>query len=133
MKVYKDAEGKVVSIGEWELNIQPIKRKKPLSQEQLVEMQLKNQDPNLVYDEKGGVITKANNPIPEGVTEHEEEVITLDCGARCVVGDHTKLRKYPKIEDQLDALFWAMDSGVLPMARGFYDPIKKVKGQFPKT
>lgn len=48
--------------------------------------------------------------------------------------DHKALRaaEYPDIADQLDALWHAMNQGVLPMVEGFYDEIKRVKDQYPK-
>lgn len=50
------------------------------------------------------------------------------------LSDHRKLRKaeYPPIEDQLDALWHAMDSGLLPKIPGFYDRIAAVKNKLPK-
>ena len=39
---------------------------------------------------------------------------------------------YPPIGDQLDALWHAMDAGVLPKVAGFYDRISEVKVKFPK-
>ena len=41
-------------------------------------------------------------------------------------------RAYPPIEEQLDALWHAMDAGILPKVPEFYDPIKAVKVAFPK-
>lgn len=38
---------------------------------------------------------------------------------------------YPPIGDQLDALWHAMDVGVLPMVPAFYDSIKAVKDSLP--
>lgn len=45
-----------------------------------------------------------------------------------------ELRKqaYPAIGDQLDALYKAMENGILPKVDGFYDQIKLVKESFPK-
>lgn len=39
---------------------------------------------------------------------------------------------YPAIGDQLDALWHAMDSGLLPKIPSFYDPLKAVKDAHPK-
>lgn len=44
-----------------------------------------------------------------------------------------RIRNYPPIGNQLDALYHAMDTGVLPKVAGFYDAIKAVKQQYPKT
>ena len=43
-----------------------------------------------------------------------------------------RVKTYPSIGDQLDMLWHAMDSGVLPKYEPFYDAIKNVKDQFPK-
>ena len=40
--------------------------------------------------------------------------------------------EYPKIGDQLDALWHAMDKGILPKVDDFYTPIKTVKDKYPK-
>jgi len=39
---------------------------------------------------------------------------------------------YPAMGDQLDALYKAMDAGILPKIDGFYAEIKAVKERFPK-
>jgi hypothetical protein len=39
---------------------------------------------------------------------------------------------YPAIADQLDALWHAMDTGLLPRVPGFYDEILAVKNAIPK-
>lgn len=41
-------------------------------------------------------------------------------------------RYYPPIGDQLDALWHAMDAGLLPKIDAFYSPIASVKETFPK-
>lgn len=41
--------------------------------------------------------------------------------------------QYPAITDQLDALWHAMDDGVIPVVPAFYDPIKAVKEAIPKV
>ncbi|MBB2918112.1 hypothetical protein [Cupriavidus alkaliphilus] len=48
--------------------------------------------------------------------------------------DHAPRRKgeYPPIEEQLDALWHAMDRGELPKVNGFYDRIKEIKDRHPK-
>lgn len=42
-------------------------------------------------------------------------------------------REYPPIGDQLDALYHAMDAGVIAMVPAFYDAIKAVKDKYPKV
>jgi hypothetical protein len=39
---------------------------------------------------------------------------------------------YPPLGDQLDALWHAMDDGILPKVEPFYSDIKAVKDHFPK-
>jgi hypothetical protein len=48
--------------------------------------------------------------------------------------DYRKLRKasYPSVEDQLDALWHAMNDGKLKKAEPFYSMIKFVKDKFHK-
>lgn len=43
-----------------------------------------------------------------------------------------RAKEYPPIQEQLGALWHAMDQGILPMVPAFYDPIKAVKDTFPK-
>lgn len=40
---------------------------------------------------------------------------------------------YPRLGDQLDMLWHAMDTGVLPKVVDFYDALKAVKDQYPKA
>lgn len=40
---------------------------------------------------------------------------------------------YPLIADQMDMLWHAMDTGVLTKVTDFYDALKAVKDQYPKT
>ena len=40
--------------------------------------------------------------------------------------------EYPEIGEQLDALWHAMDKGILPKVDDFYTPIKTVKNKYPK-
>lgn len=40
--------------------------------------------------------------------------------------------EYPPMEEQLDALWHAMDRGDLPKVPEFYEPIKAVKEKFTK-
>lgn len=46
--------------------------------------------------------------------------------------DVQRVRAYPGIGDQLDALWHAMDDGRLPQIEPFYSDILAVKEQFPK-
>lgn len=43
-----------------------------------------------------------------------------------------RARQYPPVGDQLDALWRAMDSGLLPKVPDFFNPIAAVKADYPK-
>jgi len=43
-----------------------------------------------------------------------------------------RVAAYPSVGDQLDAIWHAMDSGILSKVPEFYDPIKQVKDDNPK-
>jgi hypothetical protein len=40
--------------------------------------------------------------------------------------------EYPSVEDQLDALWHAMDNESIPKAEPFYSNLKSVKDKYPK-
>lgn len=44
-----------------------------------------------------------------------------------------RINRYPSIADQLDMLWHAMDNGVLPKVNDFYETIKQIKNEYPKT
>jgi hypothetical protein len=44
-----------------------------------------------------------------------------------------RAQKYPAIADQLDMLWHAMDTGVLPKVDSFYNAIQAVKNEYPKA
>lgn len=46
--------------------------------------------------------------------------------------DMHRSENYPPVGQQLDALWHAMDKGILSQVPGFYDEIKRVKEEFPK-
>lgn len=46
--------------------------------------------------------------------------------------DLKRARAYPKIGDQLDMLWHAMDTGQIPKAQQFYNALKAVKDKHPK-
>lgn len=46
--------------------------------------------------------------------------------------DNLRRNEYPPVEEQLDMLWKAMDSGQLPKADGFYNRIRAVKDKYPK-
>jgi len=46
---------------------------------------------------------------------------------------HLRRSAYPLIVDQLDMLWHGMDAGTLPKVTDFYDALKAVKDQYPKS
>lgn len=48
-----------------------------------------------------------------------------------LVARQNRRNEYPPIGDQLDMLYKAMDSGVLPVVPDFYNSIKAVKTKYP--
>ena len=48
------------------------------------------------------------------------------------VNESVSKRVYPSVEDQLDALWHAMNAGLIPKAENFYQMIKEVKDKHPK-
>jgi len=44
-----------------------------------------------------------------------------------------RLAEYPPVQDQLNALWEAMDRGELPQVSGFYDVLKAVNDRHPKS
>lgn len=46
--------------------------------------------------------------------------------------DLKRVRGYPRIGDQLDMLWHAMDTGQIPKAQQFYNAVKQVKDKYPK-
>lgn len=132
MKIFK-LNGEVINIGEWDYKIKPVQNKEPRTEKQRGEMASNGQDYMLVYDDNGDVITEITNPLPDGAIEFDDNVVEREDGGFSVATDYAKLRVYPPIGDQLDAIFHAMDSGLLTMIPEFYDPIKNVKDKFPKS
>jgi hypothetical protein len=49
--------------------------------------------------------------------------------------DYRALRRaaYPSVQDQLDALWHAMNTLQVPVAEPFYSTIKAIKQKYPKT
>lgn len=51
------------------------------------------------------------------------------------VGDYREFRvaEYPALAEQMDALWHAMNDGLLPIIEPMYSSIKAVKDKFPKS
>ncbi|WP_374651077.1 hypothetical protein [Rhizorhabdus sp.] len=74
--------------------------------------------------------TIATNPLPEGTTTAEEDIVTRDDGGLAAAADHVSLRvaAYPSIADQLDALWKGGEALDDMRAR-----VLAVKDRFPKS
>lgn len=125
MKVIK-LNNDVINIGEWDYQITPIVNLTKYTKEESKAIILQGRDPAFVYDGDGNVVNEVLNPLPEGAIEVDEEVVTMADGGRCVAGDHTKLRVYPSISDQLDYIY---HNGIEAWKT---DMIKPIKDKYPK-
>lgn len=84
-----------------------------------------------------------NNPITSGYTLIYESEEKPDLRSKRYINgqwvdisppeyiDQRKM-EYPKMSDQLDMLWHAMNDGLLPKAEPFYTSIKTVKDKYPK-
>lgn len=104
-KVWRDADGAVVNIGDWD--------------EQIAERD----------DGQGGTVKSVGNPIPEGVTCTTETVTRREDGGLAAEGDFGSLRRaaYPPLRDQLDAMWKGGEA-----AEAMREQIAAVKARFPK-
>ena len=73
--------------------------------------------------------TIATNPLPEGATMAEEDIVEREDGGLAAAADHVSLRvaAYPSIADQLDALWKGGEALYEMRAR-----VLAVKDRFPK-
>lgn len=77
------------------------------------------------------LLTEMTNP---SVLAHEPPWATpISVPVVPITYDQQRRENYPYIGDQLDMLWHAMDTGVLPKVIDFYDTIKTVKDQYPKS
>lgn len=126
MKIIK-LNGEVINIGDWDYKLAPVQSTEKRTKEQILEMKSNGQDPALIYDESGAVVTEITNPLPFRAIEEDQEVVQTADGGLCLAGDHTKLRVYPSIADQLDYIY---HNGVEAWK---LDIIKPIKDEFPKS
>lgn len=73
---------------------------------------------------------KVDNPPTESEVMAEFERIKTEF--ETTVYARYRSNEYPAITEQLDALWHAMDNGVLPKVDGFYDAVKTIKDKYPK-
>jgi len=66
--------------------------------------------------------------------KQKEDIIAQEMEEKRLNVSYAVKRKweYPDIGDQLDMLWHAMDTGVLPKVDSFYDTIKTTKDKYPK-
>lgn len=64
--------------------------------------------------------------VQEGLTEFVREIPELSYSSK-------RLKEYPSLGDQLDALWHGMDTGTLAISEPFYSTIKAVKDKYPKS
>ena len=65
-------------------------------------------------------------------TKQQVDVEVARLQAEFEANEYQRLRKYPKIGDQLDMLWHAIDNGTLNKTSDFYTAIKAVKDAHPK-
>lgn len=110
VKVWRDASGDVVNIGEWDYAVESL----PVA------------DPG---PDGARFVDVATNPVPAGVSWQVEEVFQREDGGLAAAADYASLRRaaYPSLEDQLDA-FW---KGGQP-AQEMRAKVLSVKARYPK-
>lgn len=103
MKVYRDAQGNLINIGEW--------------------------DECRTEDEHGNIVIK--NPLPAGAVEADEEVATGADGGKYIKTDYAKLRRaeYPNFHDYLDGIV----KGDQAQVQAYIDACQAVKAKYPKN
>ena len=77
------------------------------------------------YDKDGNTITLDEDKI---TTEIDKLQTAYDDAAY----QRKRIYEYPRVEEQLDMLWHAMDDGTLTKVDAFYDANKAVKDKYPK-
>jgi hypothetical protein len=103
MKVYRDAQGNLINIGEW--------------------------DEARVEDEQGNIVI--NNPLPADAVESDEEVVTGADGGKYIKTDYAKLRRaeYPDFREYLDGVV----KGDQAQVQAYVDACNAIKAKYPKA
>lgn len=103
MKVYRDAQGNLINIGEW--------------------------NEHRVEDENGSIVVK--NPMPSDAVESDEEVVTGADGGKHLKSDYATLRRaeYPDFRDYLDGIV----KGDQAQVQAYIDACNAVKAKHPKA
>jgi len=81
-----------------------------------------------LYDDEVQWINPSTAPVTEQQIATEKTRLQVVYNAQ----EYQRLRNYPKIGDQLDMLWHAIDNGTLNKTSDFYTAIKAVKDAHPK-
>jgi hypothetical protein len=102
MKIYRDAQGNLINIGEWD------------------ECRVKDEDGNIVI----------NNPIPNGAVESDEDIVTANNGSRLLASNYKELRRleYPDFREYLDGVV----KGDQEQIDDYIQKCQAVKAKYPK-
>ena len=82
-------------------------------------------DGTVAYDKDGDVVSLDEDKI---TTEIDKLQTAYDDAAY----QRKRIYEYPRVEEQLDMLWHAMDDGTLTKVDAFYDANKAVKDKYPK-
>ena len=79
----------------------------------------------VAYDKDGNTVTLDEDKI---TTEIDKLQTAYDDAAY----QRKRIYEYPRVEEQLDMLWHAMDDGTLTKVDAFYDANKAIKDKYPK-
>ena len=82
-------------------------------------------DGTVAYDKDGDVVSLDEDKI---TTEIDKLQTAYDDAAY----QRKRIYEYPRVEEQLDMLWHAMDDGTLTKVDAFYDANKAIKDKYPK-
>jgi len=132
MIVYRDSNGNILNVGEWDLCPTPMLRgETPLEPEEHVLLAEKGLDNRFVYDKDYNLVYADMNPIPEGTTFADEECSEREDGALWPVSDWRAFRvaAYPSIYEQLDMQYW----DAINKSEKWKETIAEIKRRYPKN
>lgn len=78
------------------------------------------------FDEDGNLVTIDESDISDEIARLQTEIQNNQY-------KQNRLKEYPKIADQLDMLWHAIDAGTLNRTSAFYSSLKAVKDKYPKA
>ena len=131
-EVWKDKDGKVINIGEWDYKYTPVENPDAddLTWGAVKSLLEEGKNPLFLYDEDGKVVMEAKNPLPEGASSEEVEVVSLSDGGKVVADDWLthRLNAYPNRGDAEDMKFHDAIEGTTT----WIEAIQAVKAKYPK-